>query len=791
MIDKTKIRQLKARWANRRREFAVSWYNFWIDYPAAGWMVRFMKLSAALFILAGIGLVASIAWGAFGKLPSKEDLSKVTQYIASEIYAADSTLLGRYYFENRSNIRYSEISPHLAHALIATEDARFFEHEGIDLRAWARVFFKSILRGERSSGGGSTISQQLAKNLYPRENYGRYSLLINKVKEVFIAMRLEKLYSKEEILELYLNTVPFSENTFGIKVAAHRFLNTHPSKLTPSESAVLISMLKATSVYNPVTHPQNAVNRRNLVLRQMARYGYLPQRLVDSLSKEPLSINYYPITHNKGPAPYFREHLRLELKELLRDKRKPNGMAYNLYTDGLKIYTSLDFRMQAMAEAAVTEHMKVLQRDFDRHLKGETAWESESLLQMAKFQSERFLRLKNSGYTGLEIDSIFNTPIEMMVFDWEKGKEKRKMSPMDSLRYYLGLLNAGFIALDPQNGEVKAWVGGISHEFFQYDHVLSTRQVGSTFKPIVYTAALQKGIAPCSYYPNQLRVYPQYENWMPKNATNEYGGYYSMEGGLINSINTVSVQLMMRAGPNRVARLARDMGISSEIPAVPSIALGAAEVSLRDMATVYGTFAARGLRPDVHYIRRVEAPDGTVLIDYENRRDTCNWERPLWAEEADMMNHMLQNAIDRGTGRRFRWRYKMDNPLAGKTGTSQNHSDGWFLGYTPKITIGAWVGAESPSVRFRDLSLGQGANTALPIAALFIQKLEQDEGLSSLVNTPFPRLSEGLETALHCPNVSWPGKQQEGEEGENKEKGGGEQNQATASAESLPAKMND
>ena len=747
---------MKDRWINFRRRFAVSWYNFWIDYPAAGWAVKGIQFSLFLAFLAGTTVVGSVAAGAFGKLPTEEDLSGVTHYVASEVFASDSTILGRYYFENRSNVRYKDVSPHFIHALVATEDARFFEHNGVDLRAWARVFFKTLLQRERSSGGGSTLSQQLAKNIYPRENYGKYSLAINKIKEVFIAMRLEKLYHKEELLEIYLNTVPFSENTFGIKVAAQRFFSTSPARLTPSQSAVLVAMLKATTLYNPVTQPQNALARRNLVLGQMAKYGYLSRRLADSLAMEPIALNYYPITHNKGPAPYFREHLRLELKKLIEDKRKPNGMAYNLYTDGLKIYTTLNPRMQAIAEDIVAEQMHSLQKDFTQHLNGADPWETEGVLEMAKRQSARYRGLQNAGMDSLGIDSVFRIPVEMEIFSWNGGKEKRKMSPIDSIKFYLGLLNAGFLAMDPQSGEVLAWVGGINHEFFQYDHVLSTRSVGSTFKPIVYAAALQKGISPCTYYPNQLRVYPQYEYWMPKNATNEYGGYYSLEGGLINSVNTVTVQVMMQARPSNVARLAHSLGIRTEIPPVPAIALGAVDVSLQDMVTVYSTFAMQGARPDLHYIRRVETPDGTVLIDNEWKKDTCNWERPLWKEEADMMNHMLQAVVDRGTGRRIRYRYNMKFPLAGKTGTSQNHSDGWFIGYTPRIVAGAWVGAESPAVRFRNLSLGQGANTGLPMVAFFLEKLTEEEPLADYVNAPFPKPEATVEQMLSCPSVVWP-----------------------------------
>jgi penicillin-binding protein 1A len=774
----------KSRWTNFKLSWRVAWYNFWLDYPAAGWLVAAVKGGIILAIFGAVAFVVSIACGAYGKLPSKESLAGVTHYVASEIYAADSTLLGRYYFENRSNVCYEDISPYFIQALIATEDARYFEHEGVDVRAWLRVFFRSIVLKERSSGGGSTISQQLAKNLYPRKDFGTYSLLINKIKEVFVAIRLEKLYGKEELLELYLNTVPFSENTYGIKVAAHRFYNTSPDQLTPLQSAVLVGMLKATTAYNPIAHPGRALERRNLVLTRMAKYGYLPEAVADSLQKEPIALNYYPITHNIGPAPYFRELLRLDLKERLKDLRKPNGMGYNIYTDGLKIYTTIDYRLQAMAEAALEEHLKQLQIDFDRHLHGRTPWETEEALELATRRSHQYQSLLHSGFSPEAIDSMLQLPTEMKVFDWDKGSKMATMSALDSVKYYLGLLNAGFLALDPLTGEVQAWVGGIDHEYFQYDHVLSKRQPGSTFKPFVYAAAIDRGLDPCAYWPNVLRSYPQYEGWTPKNAKDEYGGYYSMKGGLSNSINTVTVQIMMQTGPRRVAEMANKLGIASPILGVPSIALGAADVSLLDLVTAYSTFAARGMRPEVHYIRRIETADGVVLLDYDHLKDTCDWPRPLSVDEADMMNDMLQAAINSGTGRRIRFRYNMKQPLAGKTGTSQNHADGWFVGYTPRLVAGAWVGAESPAVRFRDLSLGQGANTALPIVANFIQRISAEAELSYLVNTRFPQPSEAVREALDCPNKMSPQPQEQPDaEPDQNEQG---ENQAADVATSAP-----
>ena len=728
------------------------WRRFWKTHP---WIQRSLIAGLALGlagVLAGLGLILSIHLGAFGKLPNQKDLGNIAHFLASEVYASDSTLLGRYYFENRSDVRFDEISPNMIHALIATEDARFYEHWGVDLRAWGRVLFKSVVRGDQSSGGGSTLSQQLAKNLYPREDYGRASLLINKLREVLIAVRLEQLYSKNQILELYLNTVPFSENTYGVKVAAHRFFNTTPGQLAPEQAAVLVAMLKATTSFNPITRPDRAILRRNWVLQQMAKSGFLDESLADSLQAEPICLDYTPLHLHDGLAPHFREYLRLEMKEILKDQRKPNGMPYNLYTDGLKIYTSIDPKLQQYAEEAMREHIRDLQKTFNQHLHGQDPWETRQTLDLALYHSSRYQQYLGQGMCEEEIDSLFSIPVDMQVFSWDRRKETRKMSPMDSIKYYLGLLNAGFLAVEPGTGAVKAWVGGIDHKYFQYDHVRSRRQVGSTFKPIVYAKAIQSGIPPCSYTPNVLRTYGRYENWQPRNADEKYGGSYSMEGGLINSINTVTVNLAMRSGPKAIAELARKMGISSEVPGVPAIALGAVDASLLDMVKVYGVFANRGIRPEFCFIRRIETREGVVLFDFEKENDPCEWEQVLTQDEADMMTQMLKAAVDRGTARRLRFRYGFKDDIAGKTGTSQNQSDGWFLGFNPELVAGVWVGAESPGVRFRSLELGQGANMALPIYALFLKKLHNDPDYRYITKARFPKPSPEVIDALNCPN---------------------------------------
>lgn len=742
-------------------------YRWWIGLPEKmkSWQKHhpliLLTLKISTIAVAAIMLTALCIWwsvlgGAFGKLPSLADLRQISQPVASEVYTADSVLIGQYYLQQRSEIAYQELSPALVNALVATEDARFFEHNGVDLRSWLRVFFKSVLLKDRSSGGGSTISQQLAKNLFPRQGEGTWALITNKLKEVAIARRLEQIYSKEQILELYLNTVPFSGNTYGVKVAAQHFFNTTPDRLNASQAAVLVGMLKATSIYNPVTNPELSKARRNLVLSQMEYYDYLSPALADSLQRMPLNLHYTPLNNNEGLATYFREHLRLELKEYLELLEKPNGMAYNLYTDGLKIYTTLDSRMQEYAEQAVAKHMAQLQQDFIDHLKGETPWENEDVFYLAKIHSDRYRSLESQGLDACAIDSIFEIPVEMTIFAWDGREKTVKKSPMDSLRYYLSFLNAGFLAGDPQTGRIYAWVGGIEHKYFKYDHVKSMRQVGSTFKPIVYTKAIQSGIHPCGYTANTLRRYSRYEGWMPKNADDKYGGLYSMEGALINSINTISVNMIMRAKPYQVAQLAEELGFAEEVPGVPSIALGAQESSLQNMLNVYGTFANRGKRPSWHYIDRIESEKGDLIADFAVQKDTCSWPIVIEQNDVDMINSMLRSAIDKGTGRRLRFRYHFKHDLAGKTGTSQNHSDGWFMAYNPQFVAGTWVGAESPSVRFRSLRLGQGANTALPIFANFWQQMDQDTAFAEITEQHFPKPEQEVLDKLACPNVKWP-----------------------------------
>ena len=704
--------------------------------------------SFLVVLIANIGLIILVHMGFFGKLPDEQQLRNIKNYNASEVYSFDRELLGKYYIENRTNARYENIAPHIVEALVATEDSRFYKHNGIDYRSMMRVIVKSILLGNETSGGGSTLSQQLAKNLFPRQDHWLLSMPVNKLKEIFIATRLEEIYSKEEILTLYLNTVPFGGNVFGIEAATKRFFNKSAKNIRTEEAAVLVGMLKATTYYSPRLHPERAQGRRNVVLNQMAKYGYIKSFQADSLKAIPMELDYTYVSHNEGLAPYFREKLRHEIQKWLQDNPKPDGTPYNLYTDGLKIYTTIDSRMQDYAEKAVAEHMKELQATFFNHWQNRAPWDNDNdYLNDLMVRSPRYRQLKASGATDEEITSIFNKPIPMKVFTWE-GEKDKQMSPLDSIAYYQMFLNAGFLAMRPENGHIKAWVGGVNHEYFKYDHVSARRQVGSTFKPIVYAAALQNGQDPCEYISNELRTYEDYDDWAPRNSNNEYAGYYSMPGALANSVNTVTVDLMMKTGVGRVSDLAHKMGIESDLPQQPSIALGTADLSLSEMLTVYGTFVNRGYRVKPVYMLGIEDQYGNVIVDFT--KEEVKARKALDRQTADMMVQMLKNVVDSGTARRIRYLYGLRNDIAGKTGTTQSQADGWFIGATPKLVAGAWVGGPTRIIRFRSTSLGQGANTALPIWAKFMQQVNKEPDFSMVKNARFANPGRRTMAQLSC-----------------------------------------
>lgn len=719
------------------------------------------KLSLAIKVVGGFGIITFLFlfslfvltyFEVFGPIPTYAELKNIRHYNASEVYAQDEVLIGKYYVENRINASAEEISPDVINALVATEDARFFEHSGVDMRSAMRVVVKSLLLSDRSSGGGSTLSQQLAKNIYPRKRYMAFGILINKFREMLIARRLERTYDKPELLNLYLNTVPFSENIYGIKVAAQRFFNKSPENLKIEEAALLIGMLKATTYYNPLRNPERALTRRNTVLNQMEKYNYIDDNSCDSLKAIPINTElYYKEGENEGMATYFREHLRIELEDILSSYEKEDGSPYNIYTDGLKIYTTLNARMQQHAEAAVATHMEQLQASFYKDWKKRDPWGSKRNLEKAIKKSSRYSALSAQGKSHEEILVDLEQPIPMHIYDWNGGAIDTTMAPLDSIKYYLSLLNTGFLAIEPQSGLVRAWVGGTDHEFFQYDHVKSRRQVGSTFKPIVFASALQNGMLPCEYTQNHLVTYPEYESWEPKNADGKYGGVYSMEGALSKSVNVVTVEVMRRSSVDSVQQLAKAMGIKSYVPKVPSISLGAVEASLLDMTRVYGTLANSGRRPKLHYLDRIETADGEIIVQFK-RPNPKRFPRVLEENEANMMLKMMEAVVDSGTARKLRYEYRLRMPIAGKTGTTQNHADGWFMGITPKLVAGAWVGADNPGVHFRTMRRGQGSSTALPIWGQFMRNVVRDPALKKYHWGRFPSLPDTLNALMECPH---------------------------------------
>lgn len=683
--------------------------------------------------------------------PSKRELRTIQNQVASEVFSADSVLLGRYYIQDRTEVQYENISPELINALIATEDVRFYEHEGIDFVSLGRVVVKSIFLQDESAGGGSTLSQQLSKNLFPRKRYWVLTLLINKLREVYTAFRLENIYSKKELLTMYLNTIPFADNTFGVQAAAKRFYSTTADGLTTDQAAMLVGQLKATHNYNPRLFPKRALERRNVVLAQMVKYNFLGEQKADSLKKLPLGLKYNIVSHHQGLAPYFREYLKSELITWCKSHTKEDGTPYNLYTDGLKIYTTIDSKLQSYAEKALVQQMTEVQKQFFDHWGKEVPWKGkESLVQEAIVRSPRYQRLKQQGLSEKEIMAVMHKRVPMRLFTWQ-GEKDIKASPIDSIKHHLQYLNAGFLALEPATGEVKAWVGGIEHDFYQYDHVKAStkRQVGSIFKPIVYAMAIEEGILPCDLYSAEQETYIDKEGvkWTPRNMQNDYNVEYSMRGALAYSVNTVAVKLIQEAGVMNTIALARKMGITSELPDVPSIALGSSSISLMEMTTAYACLANEGVTNLPYYIKGIHDLAGKVYDDFKPKGSG----KPAMSKEtALLVRQLMQTVVHEGTASRLRWKYGVYSDVAGKTGTTQANADGWFMAITPKLAIGTWVGADDPRIRFRNTKLGQGSNTALPIAAYFLKQVNQDPAFKSLSSARFKPLPRDLQQELEC-----------------------------------------
>jgi penicillin-binding protein 1A len=550
---------------------------------------------------------------------------------------------------------------------------------------------------------------------------------MQKLKEWVISIRLEQRYTKPEILAMYLNTVDFGYNSFGIKSAARTYFNKDVKNLNIQESAVLIGILKGITLYSPVRNPERSLNRRNTVIGQMVKYGYLEEAAADSIKALPIALNLRPQSHSAGLATYFREYLRMELNQWIENNRKPDGSKYNLYKDGLKIYTTLDSRMQEHAEEAMKVHMKSLQETFFEHWKGRDPWGSQTdILKLGMKRSDRYRVLRSEGYSDEEIEAVFNTPVDTRLFSWN-GWIDTLISPMDSIKYAKRFLHTGFMAMEPQTGQIKAWVGGIDIDFSQYDHVnlSAKRQAGSTFKPLVYTLAIDNGFDPCARIPNQPVTFEQFQNWTPKNYDGKNGGPLTMFQGLAASINNIVAYLMKQVGPEAVIELSRNMGISSHMEPFPSLCLGAFDMSVYEMVGAYATYANKGVWTQPVYMTRIEDKNGNVLAEfYPETREA------LSEETAYAMVKLLQGVVDKGTARRLRTRYNLSNEIGGKTGTTQNNSDGWFIGITPELAAGAWVGADDRAVRFRTTALGGGANSALPIWGEFFKRVYADQRLS-------------------------------------------------------------
>ena len=732
------------------QKLKLIWEQLNLFYHSNRWFRNILKIGISL-ILVGLvvinGFYLAVLWGAFGKVPDKATIQNFRNNTASEVYSADSVLLGKYYLQERTNAEFEELPEHLIQSLVATEDVRFYKHGGVDLRSLARVALKTLLLQNESSGGGSTLTQQLAKNIFPRENRGVLSLPVSKLKEMITARRIESIYSKAEILTLYLNTVSFGHNAFGIETAARRFFDKSPQQLNVQESAVLVGMLKATTLYNPHRNPETSTIRRNVVLQQLKKYNFINHTTYDSLAQLPLEVHFTPTSHNEGIATYFREFLRSEVQNWL--KQEDAEQTLNLYTDGLKIYTTIDSKLQQYAEEAVQEHMGQLQAIFNEHWGKTRPWKGNtSVLVSAIRKSPRYKILKAQGLPESQIQEEFKKPYPMTIFTWD-GEQEVDMSPLDSIKHYLYFLNAGFMAMDPKTGAVKAWVGGINHKYFKYDHVnvQTKRQVGSIFKPVVYAAALENGVSPCDFVSSKRVTYTNFDDWTPGNANHNYEGYYSVKGALAQSVNTVSVKVLKRTRIKNAVDMAKKMGITSEIPEVPSIALGTPNLSLFEMVGAFGAFANQGIAVKPQYLGKIARHDGRVIADFTREPET---EPAMSSRTAQLMLQMMKNVVDHGTAQRIRSKYGLKNDIAGKTGTTQSHADGWFVGITPKLVAGAWVGSDDPNIHFRTITYGQGAAMALPIWSLFMQKVNGNDQFDYLSSARFPNPSAELREELDC-----------------------------------------
>jgi penicillin-binding protein 1A len=721
-------------------------------------------LGGLVFFILFVWMVSINFLGLFGSLPDFKTLENPESELASELYSADGVLLGTYFRENRSPVKYEDLSPNLVNALISTEDVRFESHSGIDLIAMMRVFVKSILLGQ-DSGGGSTLSQQTAKNLFKTRTDATQGvlssvpglrMLIIKTKEWIVATQLEKAYTKNEILTLYLNTSEFGSNAYGIKTASSTFFDKSPSELNVQESAVLVGLFKAPTYYSPVFNPENSLRRRNTVLYQMVKNDVLTDEEYDSISVLPIELDYRVQNQNQGSATYFREIVKADLLKWTKENLKSDGSAYDLFGDGLKIYVTIDSRMQRYAEEAVAEHMSELQKTFYREMGTRDPWIDENWQVIPNFiedavrRTEAY-RLLKTRY-GNDTDSInlkLNEKKRMKVFSWI-GEKDTLMSTMDSMRYYKKFLQTGFMSMDPHTGHIKAWVGGMDHKYFKFDHVKQgKRQPGSTFKPFVYAAAIENGYSPCySVIDQPVEVYiPGQPAWSPSNADGKFS-YEKMtiRKAMAQSVNSVTAYMMKKLSPKIVMETARRLGITSDLEEVPSLALGVNDVSVYEMVGAFGTFVNKGEHTTPYYIDRIEDKNGNVIQQFTPKK------KPAMSEEhAYLMLYMLRGGFEEedGTSQGVPWTLRDGNELGGKTGTTQNASDGWYMGVSKDLVSGTWVGGDDRAVHFRSWTAGQGSKTARPIWVKFMSKVYADPSLG-ITKGAFPRPERPLSIEIDC-----------------------------------------
>ncbi|MES2748755.1 MAG: transglycosylase domain-containing protein [Bacteroidota bacterium] len=719
------------------------------------------------YTLGGIFLFFLFAsWGLFGAMPSFEDLENPESNLATEIISSDGVTLGKFYNENRTAIKYKDLPKSLVDALVSTEDERFYEHSGIDAR---RTFGAALKLGK--DGGASTITQQLAKNLFHGEGSKFLPFrIVQKAKEWIIAIRLERQYTKQEIIALYFNQVDFVNGAVGIRSASKVYFNKEPRDLKVEESALLVGMLTNPSRFNPNRFPERAIKRRNIVLGQLVRNNHIEESARQLLASKPLQLDFHPESHLDGTATYFREYLRDYMKNWVKEHKKSDGDEYDIYGDGLKIYTTIDSKIQEHAEEAVQAHIKNLQEEFFLQQKGNknapflsiTEAETKKIFDKAIKNSERWRILKDMDKSDEEIIASFNVKTKMTVFTW-KGERDTVMTPMDSIRYYKHFLQAGLMSMEPQTGQIKAWVGGINYKYFQYDHVgQGARQVGSTFKPFVYATAIEQlGLSPCDTFvdgPFIIRKGRHHvtEDWEPRNSDQKYRGMVTLQTALANSINTISAKLIDKTGPEAVVEMTHKLGVTSEIPVQPSIALGAVDITVQDMVAAYSTFANQGVYIKPQFISRIEDKNGAIIYE-----PTIESHDVLSKDVAFAVIKLLEGVTQSGSGVRLRtegggsgdnrwtgYPYVFKNPIAGKTGTTQNQSDGWFMGMVPNLVTGVWVGCEDRSARFKGITYGQGATAALPIWGYFMKKCYEDKDLL-ISKDPFEK-PENLAIKVDC-----------------------------------------